>query len=247
MSPLNKIMNKLFTLPLLVRVRQGKDQYIPLHINNHEVLFTDIYKTKKWGGTKADSVSGPGSDIHQTSAISKELPILFYNLEVKTMLDIPCGDFHWMKNVKLNSLKYTGADIVEALINKNIELHANSDNFFQKLNLIEDKLPKVDLIFCRDCLVHFSYVDIFEALNNICNSHSKYLLTTTFIDRKHNKDITTGNWRPINLELSPFLLPQPLKIINEGCTEGQGAYTDKSLGLWKISDIRKTLAKHRNL
>jgi hypothetical protein len=209
--------------------------------NNHETVFTHIYKSKKWGGKDSDSVSGPGSDVLQTAVISKKFPHLFTEFGIATMLDIPCGDFHWMKNVELGAINYTGADIVEALINGNTKQYADAGKHFQKLNITEDKLPKVDLIFCRDGLVHFSFADIFHALNNICDSRSEYLLTTTFPARKNNKDIATGKWRTLNMTLAPFMLPKPLHIINEGCTQSAGAFKDKSLGLWKISDIRKSL------
>lgn len=245
MNPLKKTLKKLFTSPFTIQVQQHKDEHFQLDITNHETIFTDIYKTKRWGGAKADSVSGPGSDVRQTMTITKDIPIVISDLEIATMLDIPCGDFHWMKNVKLNSLQYIGADIVEALINKNTELHGNAATSFQKLNLIEDIIPKVDLIFCRDCLVHFSFADIFQALNNMCNSQSEYLLTTTFTNRTHNRDIPTGKWRPLNLERGPFMFPKPLKMINENCTEAQGAYADKTLGLWKISDIRNIFINYR--
>jgi hypothetical protein len=109
------------------------------------------------------------------------------------------------------------------------------------LNLLTDKIPQVDLILCRDCLIHFSYADIFRALKNICDSKSEYLLTTTFTERKINRDITTGNGHLINLEIAPFNFPAPLKSIIEGCTEDFGANKDKALGLWRVADIEHIL------
>jgi hypothetical protein len=116
---------------------------------------------------------------------------------------------------------------------------------FYKRNLIIDKLQKVDLVLCRDCLVHLSFTDIFSALNNIIDSGATYLLTTTFTSRSENRNITTGQWRTLNLEIPPFSFPSPLKIINERCTEGDGVYADKSLGLWRIEDIQGILTKRR--
>jgi hypothetical protein len=202
-------------------------------------IFTDIYRNNSFGGK--DSVSGPGSDVQQTRVIASELPNLLRALNAASMLDLPCGDFHWMKGVDLRNTDYTGADIVTELITINNKKYARAGARFQRLNLIKDKLPKVDLILCRDCLVHFSFADICFALNNVCNSQSEYLLTTTFTDRKENRDIATGEWRALNLELAPFGLPKPLKTINEGCTEDDGVNGDKSLGLWRIEDIRQNL------
>jgi Methyltransferase domain. len=147
-----------------------------------------------------------------------------------------------MKSVDLNNIDYTGADIVEELVRKNQERYAKDGVRFQCANMVEDALPRVDLVFCRDCLVHFSFADAFSALESVCNSQSEYLLTTTFTGKRDNRDIVTGQWRVINLELAPFELPKPLKTIDEGCTQHDGAYEDKALGLWRIADIRERLA-----
>lgn len=83
-----------------------------------------------------------------------------------------------MKHVPLDGADYTGADIVPDLIERNRQFETEKIRFKQ-LNLIQGRLPKVDLIFGRDCLVHLSYQDALTALRNICNSGSTYLLTTT--------------------------------------------------------------------
>lgn len=200
-----------------------------------EQIFTNIYERNGFGGK--ESISGPGSDERQTSVIRYELPKLFKRHEITTMLDIPCGDFYWMKQVDLTGVNYIGADIVEALIKINVERYSKDTLEFKKINLLNDIIPEVDLILCRDCLVHFSNDDILRAIKNIRRSQSKYLLTTTFINRKFNSNITTGRWRPLNLEAEPFNLPEPILLINENCTESSGSYNDKSLGLWKISSL----------
>jgi hypothetical protein len=41
----------------------------------------------------------------------------------------------------------------------------------------------------------------------------------------------------LNLISAPFQLPRPLALLNEGCTEGGGAYADKSLGVWSLAEI----------
>lgn len=202
---------------------------------NTEQVFTEIYKSNKWKGK--DSISGTGSDNDQTRSIIEEIPAVIRDFGVSSVLDIPCGDFYWMKNVSLDDVDYIGADIVDDLIKANSDLYERDGVRFRKLNLIKDKLPKVDLVICRDCLVHLSFEDIFSALGNLRNSESEYVLTTTFTGRTENTDIRTGQFRTINLQIAPFNFPEPLRVIDEGCTEGNGAFTDKSLGLWRIRDI----------
>ncbi len=210
---------------------------VPSRMKSTEAIFTEIYKKNYWRGK--NSVSGQGSDLEQTQAIVKELPILIKDLKISTMLDIPCGDFFWMKMVDLNGIHYIGADIVEEIVDRNRRLHQTDKVIFVKLNLLRSDLPNVDLIFCRDCLGHYSFSDIFKALKNMRRSGSSYLLTTTFPERKDNRDIKTGQWRTLNLESVPFYFPPPQSLLVEQCTQktSKGEYKDKSLGLWKISDI----------
>ena len=202
-------------------------------------VFENIFKNRSWRGR--DSISGRGSDLDQAEHIIEEIPVLLKEMGISTILDIPCGDFNWMKEVDLKGIKYIGADIVGEIIENNKNKYEKENISFQRLDLTEDMLPQVDLILIRDCLVHMSYEDLFKSLKNVCNSMSTYLLTTSFTNRQSNKDIITGEWRPLNLQTAPFSFPEPIRIINEKCTQGKLSYTDKSLGLWKISDIAKIL------
>jgi hypothetical protein len=200
-----------------------------------EQVFTEIYLSNAWGS--AESVSGGGSTHDQTELVVKELTALLSELGVTTILDLPCGDFNWMANVDLDGIQYLGGDIVQELIEQNRERHRRPGVVFESMNLLEDELPRVDLVLSRDCLVHLSFRDIAQGLRRIHASRSEYLLTTTFPLRNRNDDIVTGEWRPLNFELPPFSFPPPIRCMNEGCTEEQGRFRDKSLGLWRIADL----------
>lgn len=202
---------------------------------NLKDTFNYIYKKNHWAGK--ESISGKGSDLTQTTTIIKEIPILIEKLKIKTFADIPCGDFNWAQHMNLGNCNYIGGDIVDDLITKNNNLYPNDNVTFKVINLVEDMLPKADLLMSRDCLVHLSYENIFKAINNIKSSSCTYLLATTFTDRTINFDTINGHWRTLNLEIAPFNFPKPLVLITENCTEKNGRYKDKSLGLWKISEL----------
>src|SRR5262249_12976094 len=104
-------------------------------------------------------------------------------------------------------------------------------------DITRDQLPSVDVILCRDCLVHFCLTDIRAALSNFKRSRSGFLLTTTFIDFQTNADISTGAWRQLNLERAPFDFPPPQATIDEKCLHTGGIYADKRLALWRMADI----------
>lgn len=209
-----------------------------LQTRNRQEVFTRIYRENFWEGQQ--SLSGPGSDPEQTAIICTELPKLLQTLDITSLLDLPCGDFAWMKQIVFGKCRYIGADLVVPLIEANRQFETDGIEF-RRLDLLTDQLPAVDLILCRDCLVHFSFQDIFLAVHNICRSGSTYFLTTSFSDRVQNDDILTGQWRPLNLMAPPFYFPAPLKVINEGCTLADGQFRDKTLSLWSVAEISQLL------
>ena len=185
------------------------------------------------------SKSGTGSSIEQTHEISRQLPNLISNLNIQSILDIPCGDLEWMSKVELDGTKYLGSDVAPSLI-AHLQMQFSEKNF-SVLDISKDSLPTVDLIFCRDLFVHLSNQDIRFALRNIKKSKSTYLATTTFVDRESNKNLPFFSkgiaWRPINLEIAPFNFPKPKLLINEKCTEANGKFSDKTVGVWLIKSL----------
>ncbi len=200
-----------------------------------EIIFTPLFGPDR--KNPGESLSGDGSDLIQTAAIRQEIPKLMQQLNIKTLVDAPCGDFFWMKSVDLGIEKYTGVDVIQALIEAHRRDFGSSSREFLHLDLTKRAVPEADLILCRDCLGHCSDADISAMLAQFKISGSKYLLTTTFPDRSENRSIQTGEWFPINLTKPPFNFPEPLLLINEECTEQGGAYRDKCLGLWRLDDL----------
>ncbi|HEX9828378.1 MAG TPA: class I SAM-dependent methyltransferase [Flavobacteriaceae bacterium] len=199
-------------------------------------VFTQIKETGYWNSK--ESLSGNGSELNVTQAVISGLEHVLSKFKIKSMLDIPCGDFNWMQHVNLNDIDYLGCDIVPSIIMQNKKVFESNELRFSELDLTKDNLPQVDLIFCRDCLVHLAYKDIYRALVNIKKSNSNYLMATSFIKTPANKDIITGDWRRLNFEQAPFYFPQPLYIIDEKYIKKNRQYIDKSLCLWKIDDIK---------
>jgi hypothetical protein len=203
--------------------------------------FYNKFKNNSW--SSKESVSGTGSELEITKDLRLGLQNLLKKYNIKSMLDAPCGDFNWMKEMDLSNIKYIGADIVPEIIEKNKSLY----NFeFKVMNIVTDKIADVDLLLVRDCLVHLSNDSIIKFIENVKNSNVKYLLTTSFTDKNidHkwkksvlNSDIPDGGWRPINLEVEPYNLNNPIDTIIENCTEDYPNYTDKSLLLY---DVKKS-------
>lgn len=207
--------------------------------SNLQKKFTKVYNKNLFHGES--SISGQGSDLKQTETLRIDLKFLLGKVGAKSLLDIPCGDFYWMSQVDLNEISYTGGDIVEDMVIKlNLE-YQNASRKFKVINLVSEVPSINDVIFCRDLFVHLSNKDIKKCLNNIVLSGSKYLFTTTFTRDERNKDLSVFKrgvkWRTINLELPPWNFPKPKYLLNENCTEGNGAYAGKSIAIWEIKDL----------
>ncbi len=216
-----------------------------MHVNRGPIKvdlgsrFTKVFKENLFHGK--ESVSGVGSNLDQAQELINLLPSVFHELKVTSLLDIPCGDFHWMSKVDYSNIKYTGADIVLPLVNQLNSKFGRLGRDFIRLNLVREIPGKFDAIFSRDLLVHLNNKDALSAVQNAIASKSKYFLSTTFPALKSNRDLPFLTreiaWRPLNLELSPFYFPAPLRMINEKCSESNGDFSDKSIGVWKISDL----------
>jgi hypothetical protein len=199
-----------------------------------EHTFRRIYEHNHWGAAQR---SGAGASRGQTAIVLSELAELIRELDIKVLLDLPCGDFSWMRDLATDELSYIGGDIVSAVIDINNARFGTPARTFEVLDLTRDPLPAADLLLCRDCLVHLSFDDARAALANVSRAPIRYFLTSTFPDCSRNDDIVSGDWRVINLELPPFNLPPPLRLMGEQCSEANGLFADKSLALYLVQDL----------
>jgi len=174
-----------------------------------EKVFTSIWKNNYWGS--GESLSGPGSTLEQTEKLRQYMPIMFDRMGIKSVFDAPCGDMHWMQYVlKDANFKYIGGDIVNELVNVNIDKFSRSNIDFVRFDITKDNFPSADLWLCRSGFYHLSNRDIYLALEQFSVSGIKYILTTNCItnDLHINQDISTGDWRALNLLLPPFNFPR---------------------------------------
>lgn len=210
-------------------VRRLRDHLFPGPARRRR--FHDHYARNYW--RDPESRSGRGSNLAETQAVSTALPLLCRELGVRSLLDLPCGDFNWMRHVALDGISYTGADIVAALAEANQRRYGQPGRSFIAMDIVRTVPGRFDLILCRDLLGHLSNRDVARALRNLRSSSSAWLLATTFPERHRNEDLRGRDWRPVNLQLPPFALPTPEALIKENCPEP--GYEDKSLGLWRLA------------
>ena len=198
--------------------------------------FERIYSTNLW--SDPESRSGVGSTLDSTAVLRAELPMALRQLDARVLLDVPCGDFTWMKRVDLSGIEYIGGDIVPSIVEENQRLHASESRSFTRLDLTRDILPDADVLLCRDCLVHLSYANIRAVFANIARSNIRFVLMTSFPGRRGNYDVADGDWRALDFQAPPFFFPEPRLAIVEKCEEEDGSYADKSLLAWRVADLQ---------
>ncbi|MGY8707529.1 class I SAM-dependent methyltransferase [Bradyrhizobium sp. 18BD] len=189
-------------------------------------------------GLQGDRIWG-GSTLHNTQRVREGLPGLLANLGVHTLLDLPCGDLHWLSKIDLPVSRYIGGDIVPELIERTRERHGRPDRTFIRIDICNDPLPQADLLLCRDCFIHLSEDMIFRAIDNIVRSEIKYLLTTTFPGGR-NHAIGTGDFFTIDLRAHPYNFPAPLRALEHGVAP----FDWRQLALWKVETLRDIRRDH---
>lgn len=226
-------------ISLVDSIRIGFNQKLDL-LKAGNNIFDYYYQNNTWGDS--ESVSGPGSTLAYTENIRTKIPELVEELGVLVILDSPCGDFNWFRAIEWNrSISYIGADIVKPLIDKNQLHYGEASKRFISLDITNDKLPQADLWLCRDCLFHLSYKDIAIAIQNFLTSDIRYILTSNHQYCTKNKDITTGSFRLLNLELPPFNLGKPIMVIDDWI-EG---FPERQLCLWERNTLINKLGSDK--
>jgi hypothetical protein len=217
----------------------------------YQDVFSQIYENYGFGGT--ESRSGFGSTLSETKELREKIKALIQDKNIKSVIDIPCGDFNWMKEIVFSFESYIGGDIVENAVKTNNEKYSNSKIKFINFDLINDVIPTSDLLIVRDIIGHLPLHDGKKIIENILNSNCKYLLSTTWAKKtesgwskcnpndvsRENEGVEYGRFYPVNLMESPFNLPEPEIYLEED------VYVDnfengnrKVLAFWDLSKIK---------
>ena len=200
-----------------------------------EDVFRQKYfsRSAAWSrGGVSESLSGKGSDLGETEAIRGKLVELLAELKVASLVDVGCGDFHWMSTVDLGGISYLGLDVVPEVIERNKKNFGNKCVDFRACDATREPIPPAYMIVCRDVLVHLPLNLAVQLVDQCRASGARYLLATTFVDSDSNEDVPPGHWHPINLSLEPFNLGKSVRSVVERHSFSDRG--DKALCLWDL-------------
>lgn len=228
-------------LPSAIRFKLNRflHEKLLFRLASKENVFVSIWRNNYWGSK--ESLSGPGSTLEQTENLREKMPVMFNEVGIKSVFDAPCGDMNWMQHVlKDANFMYIGGDIVGELVDLNRNKFSNSKVDFIKFDMTTDAFPIADVWLCRAVFYHLSNRDIYLALRQFAASDIKYILTTNCVTDEHhiNKDISTGDWRSLNLTLPPF------NFTRESLWEIEDSvppHPRMTLNLWSKKQVEATL------
>lgn len=177
-----------------------------------EKIFTEVYESWPW---YEHGFSISGSNIEITQEYVDFIQEFMHEKNIRTVVDIGCGDWSFSRYLDWSGIEYLGIDIVKMVIDRNEKLFAGDSIHFIHGDAKEIDLPQADLMVCKDVFQHLSNEDILSLLKQ---THKfKHCLITNFVDRRtlssSNPNIKTGHFHYIDLSKAPFNLTGE-KVLN---------------------------------
>lgn len=164
--------------------------------------FSTIYDRHEWrGGSK----SGPGSDPERTVEYRSLLQRFLKEHNIRSILDIGCGDWSFSRLIDWSGMKYIGIDTVESVIADNQIRFGSTNVSFHCMDAIQDALPQADLMLVKEVLQHLPINDVKAILNKVRNFRFAILVNDIAFQRRGSwRDL--WRWQPVcsvNSEIRP--------------------------------------------
>jgi hypothetical protein len=176
---------------------------------DHQRIFTPQYIER----------SGPGSTKEYSEPYRKFLESFIVEHDIKSIIDLGCGDFEIMRHVDLNDAWYVGVDCIIERVRANRKLVP----FEGMHTFMCDDARRIDwsyvlgfgLVLVKDVLQHWSnaevqaWLDVYacdqvEQVRPADMPKTRFLITNCNYGPTVNTDIETGGWRALDLTKEPF-------------------------------------------
>lgn len=174
-------------------------------------VFREVYEHNLWGGREGTFYSGPGSESHAAAAYSAGIRSFIISRNIRSIVDLGCGDFRVARSFLTADVSYIGVDVVEPLVQQNRALYQSEKVRFVCADIVDDDLPDGDLCLIREVFQHLSNAEILNVISRL--RRFKYVIYTDYQPAPGapcvpNRDIPHGVDTRIWLG-SALLLDQP--------------------------------------
>ena len=176
---------------------------------SNAAIFSSIYERGEWGvDENMKGNSGTGSDPQNAKMYITFLQNYLAEHNIKSVVDLGCGDWRIGKSINWDGIKYLGVDVVDSVVSQNAKNFSAANVSFMKADGSDYDLPKADLLICKEVLQHLPFKDI----KNIVKQFGKFkhcILVNDVDPIKltcENSDIPRGYYRHLDLTKPPFSL-----------------------------------------
>ena len=190
-------------------------------MDNLKDNFTKIYTENIWGEPSSmpnrnnkNFYSGGGTDPDndKDNIYINTLQSYIDRKDIKSVIEIGCGDWGVSSRIDWSSVDYTGYDVVEDLIEYNNNNYSKENiRFLCNSNIITENNITADLLIVKDVFQHLPpsyYVDFIKSIP----TNFKYnLITNDFAD--DNSSIEFGGYTGNNFSKNPFNMKCDILIL----------------------------------
>ncbi len=158
--------------------------------------FSKIYERGLWGGG-----SGPGSDLSNSVPYAAYIQHLLDRFDIRSIVDLGCGDWRFTKFLDFKSSDYLGIDVVAPVIAANRAAFGSDRVKFEVADITSFNVPPCDLLLCKDVMQHLSNANVRAILDR-----SSAARIAVFTNDYHavNEDCSNGDTRPLDITAQPF-------------------------------------------
>lgn len=162
--------------------------------------FEEIYFTNEWLYG-----SGEGSLPANTIGYRRFLESFMKRFQVRSVIDLGCGDWQFSRLIDWSAVEYDGYEIVADLVTINNLRFGTPKTRFHVAPDDWSDLPSAQLLIVKDVLQHWSERSILEFLPHL--RRFEHCLITNCVNPRgptSNHDIPDGGFRWLDLRLPPF-------------------------------------------
>jgi len=169
-------------------------------LDRHARVFNKYYLTNAWIG----GGSGSGSTPENTVAYREFLASFLRQYEIRSVVDLGCGDWQFSRLIDWTGIDYLGIDVSEVVL-KNTKKFTTSNVHFANMDALSGDLPAADLLLVKDVIQHWSNSDIARFIP-VLKRYKFALITNTSHKniKRINENIRPGACRPVDLSAEPF-------------------------------------------
>jgi SAM-dependent methyltransferase len=208
--------------------------------------FGKIYEQHSW---KGDSKSGPGSDQSRTVQYRAALQHFMRAHQVKSVVDLGCGDWASSRLIDWSGIDYLGIDVVPDVIEANRRKFGAAGIRFETIDAASDPLPSADLLISKEVLQHLPNADVMAILGKLPGF--RWAILTNDVEhatrngwrwwswkpfRHRNTDTDAGGYRLLALREGPFNLSA--EVLLTYANRYKNMRWQKEVLLWRRNDGR---------